>query len=189
MLHHLLNYRSLFDTVKFFKELDFHNNSFVIGALLQPDYLNIRHLPNTMLQSVERELEDWISQKPGFLLENGLRNELQYIKEPVEKNIKYCLAEIAKMDQRRNISSRAVFTELYNLIKNEKLFYIPDPINYKENMSESNVNIVMLIDNRFYDNKLSELLKKNSESTGNIFDIISEEEIAELLELYKTNKS
>jgi sulfatase maturation enzyme AslB (radical SAM superfamily) len=119
MLHHLLNYRSLFDTVKFFKELGFHNNSFVIGALLQPDFLNIRHLPNTMLQSVERELQDWISQKPGFLLENGLKNVLQYIKTPVEKNIEYCLAHIAKMDRRRNINSRVVFAELYNLIEDK----------------------------------------------------------------------
>jgi MoaA/NifB/PqqE/SkfB family radical SAM enzyme len=119
MLHHLLNYRSLFDTVRFLKGSGFHNNSFVIGALLDPDYLNIRHLPNIMLQSVERELEDWISQKPGFLLENGLRNVLQYIKTPVEKNIEYCLTEIAKMDQRRNVNSRAVFTELYNLIERQ----------------------------------------------------------------------
>ncbi len=117
MLHHLLNYRSLFDTLRFLKGLGFHNNSFVIGALLGPDHLNIRHLPNTMLQSVEQELQDWISQKPGFLLENGLKNVLQYIKTPIEKNIEYCLAEIAKMDQRRNINSRAVFTELYNLIE------------------------------------------------------------------------
>ena len=72
-----------------------------------------------MLQSVEQELQDWISQKPGFLLENGLKNVLQYIKEPVEKNIEYCLAEIAKMDQRRNVNSRAVFTELYNLIERQ----------------------------------------------------------------------
>ena len=119
MLHHLLNYQSLFDTVRFLKGLGFHNNSFVIGALLDPDHLNIRHLPNTMLQSVERELEDWISQKPGFLLENGLKNVLQYIKTPIEKNIEYCLAEIAKMDQRRNVNSRAVFTELYNLIERQ----------------------------------------------------------------------
>jgi hypothetical protein len=70
-----------------------------------------------MLQSVERELQDWISQKPGFLLENSLRNVLQYIKTPVEKNIEYCLTHIAKMDRRRNINSRAVFTELYNLIE------------------------------------------------------------------------
>jgi hypothetical protein len=107
----------LFDTVKFFKSLGFHNNSFVIGPLLTPDYLNIRHLPKDMLQSIESELEDWISQKPEFLLENSLRNVLQYIKTPVEKNIEYCLAEIAKMDKRRNTNSRAVFPELYNLIE------------------------------------------------------------------------
>jgi MoaA/NifB/PqqE/SkfB family radical SAM enzyme len=117
MLHHLLNHRTLFDTVKFFKSLGFHNNSFVIGPLLTPDYLNIRHLPKDMLQSIESELEDWISQKPEFLLENSLRNVLQYIKTPVEKNIEYCLAEIAKMDKRRNTNSRAVFPELYNLIE------------------------------------------------------------------------
>ncbi len=113
MLHHLLNYKSLFDTVRFLKGLGFHNNSFVIGALTSPTYLNIRHLPNTMLQSVEQELEDWISQKPGFLLENGLRNVLQYIKESVEKNIEYCLAEIAKMDRRRGLDSKQIFTEFY----------------------------------------------------------------------------
>jgi MoaA/NifB/PqqE/SkfB family radical SAM enzyme len=117
MLHHLLNCRSIFDTIKFLQDLGFHNNSFVIGALSQPDYLNIRHLPNTVLQSIESELNDWINQKPGFLLENSLKNMLQYIKIPSEKNIDYCVEEIARMDQRRNIDSRAVFTELYNLIE------------------------------------------------------------------------
>jgi MoaA/NifB/PqqE/SkfB family radical SAM enzyme len=117
MLHFLLNYNSIFDCIKFLQSRGFHNNSFVVGALTGPDYLNIRHLPESMLQSVEQELQDWISQKPGFLLENGLRNVLQYIKTPMEKNIGYCLAEITKMDQRRNINSRAIFTELYNLIE------------------------------------------------------------------------
>jgi hypothetical protein len=88
--------------------------------LLEPDHLNIRHLPESILQSVKSKLEDWISQKPGFLLENGLRNMLQYIQTPMEKNIEYCLDKIAVMDQRRNINSRAVFTELYNLIEGNK---------------------------------------------------------------------
>jgi sulfatase maturation enzyme AslB (radical SAM superfamily) len=117
MLHHLLNYKSLFDTIRFLKTMGFHNNSFVVGALITPDYLNIRHLPDSMLKSVEHELQNWISQKPGFLLEDGLKNMLKYIKTPIEKNIEYCLTEIVKMDQRRNINSRAVFTELYNLIE------------------------------------------------------------------------
>ena len=120
MLHFLLNYQSLFGCIRYLRNLGFHDNSFIVGAMTTPEYLNIRHLPNTMLQSVESKLEDWINQKPGFLLENGLKNVLQYIKTPVEKNIDYCLGEIAKMDQRRNINSRAVFTELYNLIEGNK---------------------------------------------------------------------
>jgi hypothetical protein len=47
----------------------------------------------------------------------------------------------------------------------------------------------MLIDNRFYGNKLTKLLKKNLENVENIIDIISEEGIYELLELYEVNKS
>jgi len=117
MLHHLLNYRSIFDTVRFLQGLGYHNNSFVIGPLLEPNHLNVRHLPNSMLQSVELELQEWINQKPGYLLENSLVNMLQYIKTPMEKNIKHCLDEIAKIDQRRNLNSRVVFPELYNLIE------------------------------------------------------------------------
>lgn len=117
MLHFLLNYKSIFHCIQWLQKKGFHNNSFVVGALLQPDFLNIRHLPEDVLESVEQELENWINQKPGFLLENGLRNVLQYIQSPIEKNIDYCLAEISKLDQRRNINSRAVFTELYNLLE------------------------------------------------------------------------
>ena len=117
MLHFLLNYRSIFGCIEYLQKLGFHNNSFVVGAMTRPDHLNIRHLPAAMLQLVRQDLENWISQKPGFLLENGLRNMLQYINEPIEKNIDYCLAEIDKLDQRRNVSSRAVFKDFYNLIE------------------------------------------------------------------------
>ena len=119
MLYFLLNYQSMFNCVEYFKGLGFHNNSFIVGALLEPDHLNIRHLPESMLQSVKSKLEDWISQKPGFLLENGLRNMLQYIRIPMEKNIDHCLSELAKMDQRRNIDSKQIFAELYQAIGRE----------------------------------------------------------------------
>jgi MoaA/NifB/PqqE/SkfB family radical SAM enzyme len=119
MLHFLLNYNSIFDCIEFLQHRGFHNNSFIVGVLTDPDHLNIRHLPNKILNLVKERLENLISQKPGFLLENGLKNVLQYIQSPIEKNIEYCLAEIKKMDQRRNINSRAVFTELYNLIERQ----------------------------------------------------------------------
>ena len=117
MLHHLLNHMSIFKCVKHLQDLGFHNNSFIIGPLLGPDYLNIRHLPEKVLQLVELEIQDWVDQEPGYLLENSLQNMLQYIKTPMEKNINRCLEEIDKIDKRRNLNSRVVFPELYNLIE------------------------------------------------------------------------
>ena len=117
MLHHLLNFRSIFKCISFLKELGFHNNSFIMGALIKPDYLNIRHLPDSMLQLVKSDINDWLDKKPKFLLEDGLKNMLQYINSPIEKNIDLCLEEIAKMDRRRGIDSRKIFTEFYDLIE------------------------------------------------------------------------
>ena len=113
MLHFLLNYQSLFTCIKFLQNMGFHNNSFIVGALLEPDYLNIRHLPTRMLIDVQHTLQTWLNEKPGFLLDNGLQNMLQYIKNPIITDIDACLSEIAVMDKRRNINSREVFTEFY----------------------------------------------------------------------------
>ena len=120
MLHHILNFMSIFDCVKYLQGMGFHNNSYVIGPLDAPNYLNIRHLPKDVLYTVQQELEDWISQKPGYLLENSLRNMLQYIKTPMAKNIDYCLEEIAKIDSRRGLDSKQVFKEFYSLIERGK---------------------------------------------------------------------
>jgi sulfatase maturation enzyme AslB (radical SAM superfamily) len=117
MLHHLLNYMSIFDCVRYLQNLGFHNNSFIIGPIETPSYMSINHLPDHMLHTVEQELIRWISQKPKFLLENSLRNMLQYIKTPSEKNINYCLEEIAKLDNRRGTDSRQIFKEFYNQIE------------------------------------------------------------------------
>ena len=111
---------SIFDCIRYFQNLGFHNNSFIVGPITSPDYLNVRHLPDSMLYTVQQELQDWISQKPGYLLENSLRNMLQYIKTPMTKNIDYCLEEIAKIDRRRGLDSKHVFKEFYSLIEEGK---------------------------------------------------------------------
>jgi MoaA/NifB/PqqE/SkfB family radical SAM enzyme len=117
MLHFMLNYQSIFGCVDYLKGMGFHNNSFVIGPLLTPDYLNIRHLPNSMLNSVKQTIENCLEQTPGYLLEDGLRNMLRYIQQPFNKNIEKSLSEIAELDRRRGISSQAAFKSFYNLIK------------------------------------------------------------------------
>lgn len=114
MLHFLLNYNSIFGCIDYLKQLGFHNNSFIIGALLQPDYLNIRHLPDDMLNCVKETLIIKINEQPGFLLENGYRNMLKYINQPVEKNLDKSFEQLKLMDQQRGLDSTKIFKELYN---------------------------------------------------------------------------
>jgi MoaA/NifB/PqqE/SkfB family radical SAM enzyme len=113
MLHFLLNYKSVFNCVDFLKVQGFHNNSFIIGPLLTPEYLNIRHLPDAVLDTVSAELENRINAKPGFLLENSYVNMLNYIKQPMIKNLANSFAQIGIIDQRRGLDSSKIFQELY----------------------------------------------------------------------------
>jgi hypothetical protein len=115
MLWFLLNYDTVFGYVDYFKGLGFHNNSFVIGALLTPDYLNIRHLPENVLNSLELKLQSKIDENPGYLLEDSYRNMLHYIAQPIEKNLKNSFEQLATMDNRRGVDSSKIFTELYKL--------------------------------------------------------------------------
>ena len=120
MLHFLLNYNSIFSCVDFLKQQGFHNNSFVIGALLNPEYLNIRHLPESVLNSVKSKLKDRINQKPGYLLEDSYQNMLHYIDIPFEKNIKLSIDKLSELDQRRSIDSKTTFKDLYKDINHGK---------------------------------------------------------------------
>lgn len=113
MLHFLLNHQSLFDCVDYLSNMGFHNNSFIIGPLLNPNYLNIRQLPDHMLNSVKETLEKRISDKPGFLLEDGYRNMLKYIQEPYSKDFNESLRQLEQLDLRRNLNSRNIFKDLY----------------------------------------------------------------------------
>ena len=119
MLYFALNYKSIFECIRFLQNQGFHNNSFIIGALLQPDWLNVRHLPNHMLADAERILQEELAKKPGYLLENGLENVLQYIKSPIEKDTAGCLKYLSELDSRRGLNSREVFKEFYSLIERQ----------------------------------------------------------------------
>ena len=115
MLWFLLNYNTIFGCVNYLKGLGFHNNSFIIGALLTPDYLNIRHLPNSVLNLLKTKLESRINEQPGYLLEDSYRNMLHYIEQPIEQNLTMSFEKLAIMDQRRGVDSSKIFTELYKL--------------------------------------------------------------------------
>jgi MoaA/NifB/PqqE/SkfB family radical SAM enzyme len=115
MLWFLLNHNSIFDCVDYLKDLGFHNNSFIIGALLNPDYLNIRHLPEDVLNLLKIKLYSKINEQPKYLLEESYRNMLYYIEHPIEKNLTASFEQLTIMDQRRRVDSSKIFKELYKL--------------------------------------------------------------------------
>lgn len=116
MLHFLLNFRSIFDCIDYLRSIGYHANSFIVGALLSPIYLNIRHLPDSALASIKSILQTRLSEKPGYLLEDSYKNLLHYIEQPFEKDLVGSLEKIKQMDQRRGLDSTRVFEDLYKLI-------------------------------------------------------------------------
>lgn len=115
MLWFLLNFNSVFGCVDFLQSLGFHNNSFVIGALISPEYLNIRNLPKSVLNSIKQTLEQRINDKPGYLLEDSYKNMLHYIQQPFDSNLQDSFNQLEILDQRRGLDSSSIFKELYKL--------------------------------------------------------------------------
>lgn len=114
MLYFVLNTFSVFKFIdKFTDAWNFHPNAFVLGPLLTPEYLNIRNLPENVLQLAKQELQKRINDKPGHLLENGYRNLLRYMDQPFEKNLAGTFEQLAVMDARRGVDSSKIFVDLY----------------------------------------------------------------------------
>jgi radical SAM protein with 4Fe4S-binding SPASM domain len=113
MLYFILNYDSIFNCVSYFKNLGFHNNSFVIGPLYTPVYFNILNLPDKDIENLKKKFILEINKKPGFILQNSYENILKYLNEPFDKNLKETYNNLKMLDKRRNINSETVFPKLY----------------------------------------------------------------------------
>ena len=116
----LLNYSSIFDCVEFLQNKGFHNNSFIITALVGPRWIDSRNLPKSVLQSIKDLARAKIDQKPGFLLEDGYVNIIKHIDKPFNKDLVGSFKALKELDLRRNLDSSKIFTELYNLIERGK---------------------------------------------------------------------
>ena len=119
MLYFILNYKSIFDCIDYFKSIGFHNNSFILGPLYAPLFLNVRHLPKNIKEEVITIFENKITEQPGFYLQNSLENCLKYLTQTdFHANIELVHSRIKEMDKRRNLDSREIFTELYKEVLN-----------------------------------------------------------------------
>lgn len=121
MLHFVLNYNSIFDCVEYLQQCGFHNNSFIIGPLLTPIELNIRHLPESELSKIQSKMIKLLDNKPGYLLEDSIKNMLQYTQIPFEKDLSQSAKFLADIDQRRGTNSKAIFKEFYNLLEKQNV--------------------------------------------------------------------
>lgn len=117
MLYFILNHRSIFDCINYFMQIGFHPNSFIIGALLTPVELNIRHLPDHEINLLSKLISDRIHANPGYLLEDSYRNLLHYINQPSVKNPLGCLDFLSALDFRRNLDSRKIFPAVYEILQ------------------------------------------------------------------------
>ncbi len=118
MLYFILNYKSIFSTVDFFKEMGFHENSFIIGPLYTPEYLNILNLPKNILNEVKNKLSAEIATSNHYL-RNSYENIYKYISDTSwEKDISYFREQIKILDARRNQSAESVFPELFKELEN-----------------------------------------------------------------------
>jgi MoaA/NifB/PqqE/SkfB family radical SAM enzyme len=114
MLYFLLNYSSLFNCIEYLQNCGFHNNSFIIGALSNPEYLNIRHLPEHVVNDLQTKLQTMINTKPGYLLEDSLKNLHSYMKTPFNKQLAGSIRDLKILDQRRGLNSELIFPEVYS---------------------------------------------------------------------------
>jgi radical SAM protein with 4Fe4S-binding SPASM domain len=113
MLYFILNYKSIFSTVDFFKEIGFHENSFIIGPLYTPKYLNILNLPKNILNELKNKFSSEIVLSNHYL-QNSYENILKYISNtPWQNDISYFQEQIKILDTRRNQSAQTVFPELF----------------------------------------------------------------------------
>tara|TARA_R100001480_G_scaffold154015_2_gene158209 strand:- start:1932 stop:3101 length:1170 start_codon:yes stop_codon:yes gene_type:complete len=114
MLHFILNYKSIHDCVDFLQSKGFHDNSFIIGPVSGPSWLNIMNLPEKMLDSIKEKLQEKLDGNPQGYLKNSYQNLLKYYTDTQwQKNMKGFYYNIGKMDQRRKLDSKNVFHDLF----------------------------------------------------------------------------
>lgn len=112
-----LNYLSIFDCIEFLQAQGFHNNSFIVNAIVNPKTFDIRNLPEKTLDSLKSKLQDLISKSPGYLLEDSYHNMLSFLNNSFEKDQELMLKHIKRIDQLRNTKSKNIFPELYKCLQ------------------------------------------------------------------------
>jgi hypothetical protein len=113
----VLNSTSIFDCVDFLKNIGFHENSFVIQNLSNPEELDLRGLPDRRLDQIKEKIKlEMLSADPQYWLYKSLNLMYNFINIPEpSRNMNSTFDFLNQLDSRRKLSSKDVFPMLYSL--------------------------------------------------------------------------
>jgi sulfatase maturation enzyme AslB (radical SAM superfamily) len=114
MLYFILNHVKIFDCIDFLRDMGFHDNSFIIGPIYEPKYLNILNLPQHKIDLCKKILNDRIQEKPGHFLEDSYKNLLDYLNTDFKKQLPESYSGLELLDKRRKLNSKKIFAEVYD---------------------------------------------------------------------------
>jgi radical SAM protein with 4Fe4S-binding SPASM domain len=105
------------ECMDYLQKLGFHENSFIVNPLDNPIQWHVGHLPDEILNQLKQKILVKLSQSDHkYALYNSLNLMLNYLSIPIEKNLQSTFDALREIDSRRNIDSKKIFVNLYNLI-------------------------------------------------------------------------
>lgn len=105
------------ECIDYLQNLGFHENTFIVNPLDNPIEWHVGNLPDeTLAQLKQKILAKLDHADRKYSLYNSLNLMLNYLSIPIEKNLQSTFDALQKIDARRNIDSKKIFVNLYNLI-------------------------------------------------------------------------
>jgi hypothetical protein len=115
MVWFAFNAFSIFDCVERLKASGFHENTFIIQCLNDPDDLDLRNLSSYTLANVKNVLASKLNTaNPNYWLYRSYKSMLRFIEQPFDGNFERVAKQFAWFDQHRNLNSQHTFPEIYN---------------------------------------------------------------------------
>jgi radical SAM protein with 4Fe4S-binding SPASM domain len=112
----ILNASSILDCIDQLQQLGYHENMFVVNPLNSPLEWHVCNLPESELDIIRDKLEKKLRESdPAYSLYKSLKLMLNYINTPFAKDINKTFNALTGLDNRRNLDSSKIFTDLYKL--------------------------------------------------------------------------
>lgn len=111
----VLNAESIFECFDFFMELGFHENTFIVQPLSDPEQLGIWNLTDNQLDSIQQTISSRMEKvNSSYWLYKSLSSMYNFVNSPRPKNIIATQDYFKTLDLRRNLDHTKIFTNLYN---------------------------------------------------------------------------